>query len=734
MSSSILTNASAMTALRVLESTNQDLAKTQNRIATGLKVSNAKDNASFWAVSTTMKADVNTLKAIGDNLSLADNSLGVARNGAEQITKLIDTIKSKTTAAQEGSIDKAALQADISAALDQIAEITKSANFNGVKLLEEATDVSLLSSIGREGSNVDASYISFRSQDLSFSAGGGLESIGSLSVLDRGESLLSSATDGVAEQDMGPLQAQSWSIDADKFTFDTDNSDNDFQLVYSTGAATSDTSVTTFANATDGNDLASIMAASADVLSASWDAETGLSVNMANGYDYSAMTAITGAGITAALDNSTVYTAKAGQELTFNYTDEDGVARTLTHTLSQNITADQEGAQALVNELNGNSDFSALFNVRYDTTDSELKISAKDRDTDVTVTGWSGATFADPGEAVKFDAATFTFDTDASDNDFVLTYRDASGSTASTAIGNVDSDNLSAAATTLQGASFIKSASWDAENGLTIAFEADHSFENLALATSASASVTLDGGTAAVTTPDDTGIAVEQKQEMSFQDAPLRLGEEIAFNYSVNGTNKEVVFRVTGNDTATGTRLDEQDNPNRIVLALDAREVTFSGTTGENIASEIETALAPANLPSSFGLTSGAPAAGTNVQFAVDGDKITLTTAANGFDTLSTATTPATDYDALLDNIEEAMQTATNAASQLGSAQGRIDIQQDFISALTDSLEEGIGTLVDANMNEESARLQALQVQQQLGIQALSIANQAPQQLLSLFR
>ncbi|WP_404384780.1 flagellin [Caenispirillum salinarum] len=727
MSSSILTNASAMTALRVLESTNQDLAKTQNRIATGLKVANAKDNASFWAVSTTMKADVNTLKAIGDNLSLADNSLGVARNGAEQITKLIDTIKSKTTAAQEGSIDKAALQEDISAALDQIAEITKSANFNGVKLLEEATDVSLLSSIGREGTNVDASYISFRSQDLSFGAGGGLESIGSLSVLDRGESLLSSDTDGVAEQDMGPLQAQSWSIDADKFTFDTDNSDNDFQLVYSTGAATSDTSVTTFANATDGNDLASIMAASADVLSASWDAETGLSVNMANGYDYSAMTAITGAGITAALDNSTVYTAKAGQELTFNYTDEDGVARTLTHTLSQNITADQEGAQTLVNELNANSDFAALFNVRYDTTDSELKISAKDRDTNVTVTGWGGATFKDPGEAVKFDASTFTFDSDASDNDFTLTYRDASGSTQSTAIANVDSGDLAAAATTIQGLDYVKSATWDSQNGLTIAFEADYSFENLTV--SAAGSAAMDSGT-----PDATGIAVEQKQEMSFQDAPLRLGEEITFNYSVNGTNKEVVFRVTGNDTATGTRLDEQDNPNRIVLALDAREVTFSGTTGENIASEIETALHPDNLPASFGLTSGAAAAGTNVNFAVDGDTITLTTAANGFDTLSTATTPRTDYDALLDNIEAALQTATNAASQLGSAQGRIDIQQDFISALTDSLEEGIGTLVDANMNEESARLQALQVQQQLGIQALSIANQAPQQLLSLFR
>lgn len=87
-----------------------------------------------------------------------------------------------------------------------------------------------------------------------------------------------------------------------------------------------------------------------------------------------------------------------------------------------------------------------------------------------------------------------------------------------------------------------------------------------------------------------------------------------------------------------------------------------------------------------------------------------------------------------LANIEGLIQTSINAASAFGSAQGRVEIQADFISQLTDSLRAGIGTLVDANMEEASARLQALQVQQQLGIQSLSIANQAPQAILSLFR
>ena len=65
----------------------------------------------------------------------------------------------------------------------------------------------------------------------------------------------------------------------------------------------------------------------------------------------------------------------------------------------------------------------------------------------------------------------------------------------------------------------------------------------------------------------------------------------------------------------------------------------------------------------------------------------------------------------------------TTAASDLGAAKKRVGLQQDFVGKLMDSIERGVGQLVDADMSEESTRLQALQVQQQLGIQALSIAN-----------
>ncbi len=87
-----------------------------------------------------------------------------------------------------------------------------------------------------------------------------------------------------------------------------------------------------------------------------------------------------------------------------------------------------------------------------------------------------------------------------------------------------------------------------------------------------------------------------------------------------------------------------------------------------------------------------------------------------------------------LSNIETFIDTAIDAAANFGSVQGRIELQADFISNLTDALKTGIGSLIDADMEEASARLQALQVQQQLGIQSLSIANQSPQTILSLFR
>ncbi|CEJ87373.1 Flagellin C [Hyphomicrobium sp. GJ21] len=84
--------------------------------------------------------------------------------------------------------------------------------------------------------------------------------------------------------------------------------------------------------------------------------------------------------------------------------------------------------------------------------------------------------------------------------------------------------------------------------------------------------------------------------------------------------------------------------------------------------------------------------------------------------------------------VSKALDEMTSAATGLGANQTRINLQSDFVSTLRDSITTGVSQLVDADMNEESTRLQALQVKQQLGVQALSIANQSSQNILSLFR
>ncbi len=100
---------------------------------------------------------------------------------------------------------------------------------------------------------------------------------------------------------------------------------------------------------------------------------------------------------------------------------------------------------------------------------------------------------------------------------------------------------------------------------------------------------------------------------------------------------------------------------------------------------------------------------------------------------ISTSNTKG-DIDGLISDTETALKSMTSLGSKLGSLQKGIDLQSDFVSKLSDSIDSGVGRLVDADMEEESSKLSALQTQQQLAIQSLSIANSSSQNILSLFR
>ncbi|MDR6754815.1 flagellin [Mycoplana sp. BE70] len=108
--------------------------------------------------------------------------------------------------------------------------------------------------------------------------------------------------------------------------------------------------------------------------------------------------------------------------------------------------------------------------------------------------------------------------------------------------------------------------------------------------------------------------------------------------------------------------------------------------------------------------------------------------APNSIATINIVGMPNAQLDALISGVDAALTDMTSAAADLGSIAMRIDMQEEFVKKLSESIDSGIGRLVDADMNEESTRLKALQTQQQLGIQALSIANSASESILTLFR
>ncbi|MBC7280330.1 flagellin [Hoeflea sp.] len=119
--------------------------------------------------------------------------------------------------------------------------------------------------------------------------------------------------------------------------------------------------------------------------------------------------------------------------------------------------------------------------------------------------------------------------------------------------------------------------------------------------------------------------------------------------------------------------------------------------------------------------------------YLIDSDG-TATTAGSGTAIALTAATTDEEVDDMIRVVDSMLNQMTDAASNLGAISKRVSMQEDFVANLMDSIDKGVGRLVDADMNDESTRLKALQTQQQLGIQSLSIANTNSQNILSLFQ
>ncbi|MBB3944808.1 flagellin [Rhizobium skierniewicense] len=128
---SILTNTSAMSALQTLRSINIDLSDTQDRVSSGYRVGQAKDNVAYWSISTTMNSDNKALNAASDALGVGAAKVDTAYAAMESAISAVDEIKAKLVTASEQSTDKSQIQLEIGKLQEQLSAIAQGASFSG---------------------------------------------------------------------------------------------------------------------------------------------------------------------------------------------------------------------------------------------------------------------------------------------------------------------------------------------------------------------------------------------------------------------------------------------------------------------------------------------------------------------------------------------------------------------------------------------------------------------------
>lgn len=203
----------------------------------------------------------------------------------------------------------------------------------------------------------------------------------------------------------------------------------------------------------------------------------------------------------------------------------------------------------------------------------------------------------------------------------------------------------------------------------------------------------------------------------STADVAIAAGEAVS-DLLIELKEKAVAAKDAGLDTASRNALNNDFGQLRDQITSIVSNAEFNGTNV--VANGGSAVVAITNDTGSNSITIAAQ------DLSLGGGNVTIT-ATQGIATQTAAT-------AAVANIESSIANVNTALSELGSGSKRLELQGNFVNKLSDSIEVGIGNLVDADLAKTSANLQSLQVKQQLGLQALSIANQAPSTVLGLFR
>jgi flagellin len=178
--SSILTNASALTALQALNMTQQNLATTQSQISTGLKVASAADNAAYWSIAQNLQSNTGVLGAVNSSLAQSQSILGAATAAINTVLTTINSIKTALTEASNPGADIAQINTTLQSLGQQLTAAVKGASFNGLNLLD-GSQVAPLNFVS--GYNVSSAGVaSFNSVALTAQALTGAAGVSSTTV------------------------------------------------------------------------------------------------------------------------------------------------------------------------------------------------------------------------------------------------------------------------------------------------------------------------------------------------------------------------------------------------------------------------------------------------------------------------------------------------------------------------------------------------------------------------
>ena len=213
----------------------------------------------------------------------------------------------------------------------------------------------------------------------------------------------------------------------------------------------------------------------------------------------------------------------------------------------------------------------------------------------------------------------------------------------------------------------------------------------------------------------------------------------VSFNV-VDGSGSTKLVTIDQTTLANAGLCDTTIRSNGDLVAVLNQALNDAGVTG--ITASVSGTTGNVSFSSQTGFTiGGASDAGTDT---IDVNDLGLAAAARRplppitmRSVLPTSTSPVATSDQIqnyLKVVDAALSDVTDAASAIGAYQNRVTSQQNFVKALQDANTTAVGALVDANMEEESTKLKALQTQQQLAVQSLSIANASTQNILTLFR